>query len=94
MQRGALWAVARVAETQPHAVNDATPLLASFLASPDAETRALAALAAGRLLVTTAINLLQISLKDQTEIILYYNAGPQSLTVASIAQEALRALEA
>jgi len=94
LQRGLLWAVARLAGCKPEllltrgAEKDVLP----YLASADDEVRGLAALACGRLGVAEATDALQ-PLRHETATFSYYQGGELiQVSLGQLAQEALEAL--
>ncbi len=95
LQRGLLWGIARLSACRPqllhqrHAGADILP----YLQAEDAEIRALACMALGRLRHAPAEHLLERCQDDLTEVILY---EPQGIflksSVAALAQSALKEL--
>lgn len=94
LQRGALWGVGRVAQQRPHVVQDAIPHLLSFLDSPDATVRGLAAWTVGLLRATSAEAKLKELLLDDTQITLYLNRKLVLRSVCDLAKEALASIMA
>ena len=91
LQRGALWALGRVAQSRSDLVQDAVPHLLPYLASTDASVRGLAAWTLGLLGAEAegAGSPLEALLRDKTEISLYLDRKLVSRSVGSLAKEAL-----
>jgi hypothetical protein len=91
LQRGAVWAIGRVAQVRPDIVQDALPHLLPYLGSTDDSLRGLGAWATGLLGPETAWLHLQPLLGDKTEIPLYLNRRLVFCCVSDLAKEALAA---
>jgi HEAT repeat protein len=91
LQRGAVWAIGRVAQVKPNLVQDALPHLLPYLSSTDASVRGLAAWTVGLLGPETAWQPLQPLLADNAEIRLYLNRRLVVCLVSDLAKEALAA---
>jgi hypothetical protein len=89
LQRGAVWAIGRVAQSRSHQVQDALPHLFSYLASSDATLRGLAAWAVGLLGVGAARSTLEALLRDRAEISLYLECRLVRRSVSDLAKQAL-----
>jgi HEAT repeat protein len=91
--RGALWAVARLAESHPQILQslDAHSCLLPFLRSPDASTRGHAILALGRIGKEESLPALEASLQDETEIPLYEHQEFRRVRLSQLARKALLA---
>ena len=89
LQRGALWAIGRVAQSRANLVQDAVPHLLPYLASTDASVRGLGAWTVGLLKAEGAGSPLEALLRDKTEISLYLDRKLVSRSVGSLAKEAL-----
>jgi hypothetical protein len=89
LQRGALWAIGRVAETKAGLVEGAAPCLVPNLDSPDALLQGLSARASGLMGVEEARDKLHALADDEQEIA--YFAGDRVIRrkLGSIAREAL-----
>jgi HEAT repeat protein len=91
--RGALWAVARLAESHPRILQslEVDSCLLPFLSSADAGARAHAILALGRIGKKESLPALEASLQDETEIPLYENQEFRRVRVSQLARKALLA---
>jgi hypothetical protein len=89
LQRGALWAVGRIAESRADLVQDALPHLLPYLASIDASVRGLAAWAVGLLGAEGARPPLEALVEDKAEISLYLDRQLVRRSVGNLAKEAL-----
>jgi len=89
LQRGALWALGRVAQSRSDLVQEALPHLLPYLASADASVRGLATWAAGLLAAEGARPPLEALLEDKAEISLYLDRKLVRRSVGSLAKEAL-----
>jgi len=91
--RGALWAVARLAESHPQILRslDAHSALLAFLSSPDASARGYAILALGRIGKKESLLALEAYLQDETEIPLYDNQEFRRVRISQLARKALLA---
>jgi HEAT repeat protein len=89
LQRGALWAVGRVAQSRSDLVQDALPHLLPYLASTDASVRGLAAWTVGLLGAEGARPPLEALVEDKAEISLYLDRQLVRRSVGSLAKEAL-----
>jgi hypothetical protein len=92
LQRGAVWGLGRVAQEKPDIVQDAIPHLISFLESPDATVRGLAAWGLGLLQAEAARSRLEGLLKDDAEIPIYVDEKLTQRRVSDLAKEALAAI--
>jgi len=89
LQRGAVWGLGRVTQARPDLVQDALPHLLSFLESPDATVRGLAAWTVGLLGAEAARSQLEVLLRDESEVLLYIDARLVLRRVCDLAKEAL-----
>jgi HEAT repeat protein len=89
LQRGALWAVGRAAETRTERMKEAIPHLLPFLRSPDAAVRGLAVRALGLLDPEGARRQIEPLLDDDTEITIYENGTLRQRKINDLAREAL-----
>jgi len=89
LQRGAVWAVGRVAQVRPALVRDAIPHLISSLRSPDAAIRGLAAWALGLLGAKAARSQVEALLEEETDISIYVDGRLSSRSLSDLAKEAL-----
>lgn len=97
LQRGALWAVGRLAESRPELLPNgrAGPILLSLLSSTDSTVRGLAVRALGFLALPEAESPLLDLLSDSDELRLPDGDGEvQAVSVGDLAQEALRRIRA
>jgi HEAT repeat protein len=92
LQRGAVWGIGRVAREKPDIVRGAIPYLMSFLESPDAIVRGLAAWTLGLIRAEAARPRLEGLLEDDAEIPLYLDEKLTRRRVSDLAQEALTAI--
>jgi HEAT repeat protein len=92
LQRGAVWGLGRVAQEKPDIVRGAIPYLISFLESPDAIVRGLAAWALGLLRAEAARSRLEGLLKDDAEVPIYINGKLIRRSVSDLAKEAMAAI--
>ncbi len=89
LRRGAVWAVARVAQVNPDLVQDAVPHLVSCLSSSDATMRAFAARALRLLAAEAARPQLEPLVGDDAEVSLYLDRILVRTTVSDVAKVAL-----
>jgi HEAT repeat protein len=89
LQRGAVWGLGRVAQKKPDIIRDAIPHLISFLVSPDATVRGLAAWALGLLRAEAARSRLEGLLDDDAEIPIYVDETLTRRRVSDLAKEAV-----
>jgi hypothetical protein len=92
LQRGALWAIGRVAEVKPHLVKEGKDCVIPHLAFQDATVRGLSARAAGLLGVEAARENLKGCLDDDREISLFVDNALVTSTVSGLARAALSKL--
>ncbi len=92
--QGALWAVARLAESHPQILQslDAHSRLLPFLNSPNASARGYAILALGRIGKKESLQALEAFLQDETEIPLYENQEFRRVRISQLARKALSAV--
>jgi HEAT repeat protein len=92
--QGALWAVARLAESHPQILQslDAHSCLLAFLSSPDASARGYAILALGQIGKKESLQALEAFLQDETEIPLYENQEFRRVRISQLARKALQAV--
>ena len=90
---GVLWAIGRLATTQPQAMELALPHLPSLLLNPDPATRGLAAwcLAQGHSpkISETLLPQLQTLVDDQHEVTIYTGGRFITYTIAELARQAV-----
>ena len=93
--RGALWAVARLAESHPQILQtlEADSCLLAFLSSPDAPARGYAILALGRIGKKESLLGLKAYLHDETEIPIYENQEFRRVRISQLARKALLAVQ-
>jgi len=89
LQRGALWALGRVAQSRANLVQDALPHLLPYLASTDAPLRGLAAWTVGLLGAEGVRSPLEALVEDRAEISLYLDRQLVCRSVGNLAKEAL-----
>ena len=89
LQRGAVWAIGRVARVRPDLVRNAIPDLVVHLGSPDATLRGLAAYAIGLLGAENVRPRLEALLGDKAQIRLYMKGNLIIRRVSELAKEAL-----
>jgi hypothetical protein len=94
LQRGALWAVGRLAGVHPALAADAVPALTHFLQSADAHHRGLAAWAAGRIGDRALAAAIMDLKRDAQPVALYRRWQLEQVAVADLAAEALARLAA
>ncbi len=92
LQRGAVWALGRLAQMRPDLIQDCIPHLLPYLESKDATVRGLAAWTMGLLRAETARPLLEGLLADNAEIQLYLDDKLTVRRVSDLAKQALSAL--
>ena len=92
MQRGVLWAIGRLSQARPHFTKDAVPWIISYLKSPDACARGLAAWIMGLLEVKEARQSLEHLKDDEGEVKLFLEPRLVKRTVKELAREALERL--
>jgi HEAT repeat protein len=92
MQRGVLWGIARLSQVRPEQVKDAGPYIMTYLDSPDAVLRGLAAWIMGLLGVKEARPGLEKLTDDETEIEIYLERRLVRRRVKELAKEALARL--
>ena len=96
LQRGLLWGICRLAEKRPSLLKKkgVVPDLLTYLPSPDATVRAMAARALGLLGAGKGLTELQELLQDERPVRYYCEGQITVLTVADFARDALREEEA
>jgi len=92
LQRGALWAIGRVAEVKPYLVEEGKECVIPHLAFQDAAVRGLSARAAGLMGVEAARENLKGCLDDDREISLFVDTALVASTVSGLARAALSKL--
>ncbi|MEW6327940.1 MAG: DVU0298 family protein [Thermodesulfobacteriota bacterium] len=92
MQRGAVWALGRLAQAKPYLIQNCIPHLLPYLKSEDATVRGLAAWAMGLLRAETARSLLEALLADNAEIELYLDNELTVRRVSALTKKSLSAL--
>ncbi|MDI6789802.1 MAG: HEAT repeat domain-containing protein [Thermodesulfobacteriota bacterium] len=92
LQRGAVWALGRLAQVRPDLIQDCIPNLLPYLKSEDDTVRGLAAWTMGLLRAETARSLLEGLLADNAEIQLYLDNEITVRRVSALARQALSAL--
>ena len=93
LQRGAVWAIGRLAQVRPSMVQEAGTHLLSFLGSSDPVLRGITVWTLGLLGTGAARPHLEGLTRDDTEMTLYLNGVPAAHTVGELAKEALAAIE-
>jgi hypothetical protein len=89
LQRGAVWAIGRVAQVKPDMVQDALPHILPYLGSRDAPLRGLAAWTEGLLGAEAARPQLEALLQDDARISVYLDRRVVPRYVSDLAKEAL-----
>ena len=89
LQRGAVWAIGRVAQVRARRVGSAARHLAAFLESPDAALRGHAVWALGLLAHRDSVPRLDALAADGAELTLFRNRRIETTAVAHLASEAL-----
>lgn len=91
LQRGVMWGVARLSGSRPELLRSrgAGADIPPYLHSEDAETRALAVLACGNLLLMATEATLRQLAQDASPVTLYGEGEFQTTTVGALAQSAL-----
>jgi hypothetical protein len=91
LQRGLLWGVARLSGCRPELLRTrgAGADIPPYLQAADAETRALAAVACGNLLLLATEAALRQLVPDRSSVTLYSEGEFQTTTVGAVAQAAL-----
>lgn len=92
MQRGVLWALARLASRRPELLEDVGPHIIPFLQSTDATIRGLAAWITGLLGVEEARPGLEDLMDDDSRIQIYQDGKIGDYCVKDLAREALKRL--
>ncbi|MFZ5993536.1 MAG: DVU0298 family protein [Thermodesulfobacteriota bacterium] len=92
LQRGAVWALGRLAQAKPGLIQDCIPHLMPYLESKDDTVRGLAVWTMGLLRAETARPLLEGLLADNAEIELYLDNELTVRRVSVLAGQALSAL--
>ncbi|MDQ7839276.1 MAG: HEAT repeat domain-containing protein [Thermodesulfobacteriota bacterium] len=94
LQRGAVWALGRLAQARPDLIQNCIPHLLPYLESKDDTVRGLAVWTMGLLRAETARSLLESLLADNAEIALYLDNELTVRRVSDLAGQALSALGA
>lgn len=89
MQRGVLWGIGRLAQSNPERLIDAAPYLIPYLDSSDATVRGLAAWIMGLLEVDEVRPSLEQLKKDESELKIYIDRRLIKCKVKELAEEAL-----
>jgi hypothetical protein len=89
LQRGALWAVGRLAHARTRLLDGTAPFLYPFMQSDDAYLRGLAAWAVAPLVEETTIPLLKALSEDTATLKLYREGHIVQCSVGQLAREAL-----
>ena len=92
LQRGAVWAVGRLAQVRPLMVQQAGPHLLSFLGSSDPVLRGITAWSLGTLGSEAARPRLDALTGDDAELTIHLNGVLAARTVGELAKEALAAM--
>jgi hypothetical protein len=92
MQRGVLWGIGRLSQVWPDQVKDAGPHIMTYLDSPDAVVRGLAAWIMGLLRVKEALPGLEKLTDDEAEIEIFLERKLVRLRVKELAKGALARL--
>lgn len=92
LQRGAVWALGRLAQVRPDLIQDCSLYLPSYLESEDDTVRGLAAWTMGLFRAETARPLLEGLLADNAEIQLYLDDKLTVCRVRDLAEQAVSAL--
>jgi HEAT-like repeat len=95
LQRGLLWGIGRLAEKRAALLREkeVVPSLLTYLSSPDAEVRGLAARALGLLQAVPAVEELKQLLDDGGQVRVYQGGVVMVTTVMALAAEALAKFE-
>ncbi|MBM4325996.1 MAG: HEAT repeat domain-containing protein [Deltaproteobacteria bacterium] len=94
LQRGALWAIARLARERPGLLRNAAGHIPKYLDSRDPAVKGLAALASGLLGVEEARSKLQRMLHDRSSVLVYQEGKVIDRSVGDLVREALDRLNA
>jgi HEAT repeat protein len=89
LQRGALWGVGRLAETQPEQLPETDVFLMPFLTSTDPYHRGFSEWALGNLKSRTAVEGLERLAEDKNEILFFSHLALATVTVGELAKAAL-----
>lgn len=92
LQRGVLWALARLAGVRPQLLKNFGAYILPYLQSDDPTLRGLAAKTLGLTGVDSACPQLKSLLQDQTRIDIFSDGKIQPLTVSELANEALESM--
>ena len=90
LQRGLMWAIARVALSWPWRMKQVPPRLIPYLSSPDPHVKGLACWAFGMIGTQATGDALNELLGDKTEIQIYQNQRINNRRVFELASEALK----
>lgn len=93
LQRGALWAVARLAEVRPDLCAKAKGLEKPYFSSEDKEIRGLAAMLAGLFRNEDALGELESLTSDESMIEFYENCEIRKIKLSKIAADAISAIK-
>jgi hypothetical protein len=89
LQRGVLWGIGRLAQTQPRLVRTAEPFLAAYLTAPDPYLRGLSAWVAGYIKATLLKDAIAAMIQDPSQILIFSDLKLSTLTVSDLARQAL-----
>lgn len=89
LQRGVLWAVARLAEARPDLGVKAQGLVVPYLMSDDRDIRGLSALLAGIIGEKTMLQRLEELTNDESLIVLYEVSDFKNISISSLAKDAI-----
>ncbi len=90
---GTIWAIGNIAEVLPEIAGEMGPKLCEFLSDPDAEIRGLSVWAICRIGYGPAVGLLEKLLDDRAVIDIYFSDELASVTVGSLAENALKKIK-
>lgn len=93
LQRGVLWALARLAGVRPRLVRKSVDYILPYLDSDDAVLRGLAAKIVGSVALDSARPQLALLVQDQTRIDIFENGRMRSFTISELAKEAIQSIE-
>ncbi len=89
LQRGVLWGIGRLAETRPECLMQTDLYLHPFLESNDAYHRGFAAWALGNLKSKPSASALERLIQEKNEILFFNDLELKTVTVGSLANDAL-----
>jgi hypothetical protein len=91
LQCGVLWGLGRMAQSWPHLIRDAVPVILPYLTADNKRLRGLAAWIFGALPASAADAALQVLLNDTSEVVIHSGEKKPALRVCDLAARALAA---